>query len=164
MSRPPEPAPAGRRPATDRGSTLLLFPAALLIMIALAAMTVDSAIGFLAQRQLANATAAAANDAATGAVSESTFYEGNRIELSASAVEAVAVARIYSLVDQARHHDLVVSAEAVAPVAAGCAWTVRVTASSRVDELFGKAMPGSSGRVTVRANSVASPRPAAGSC
>lgn len=156
--------PARVRPDTERGSTLLLFPAALLIMIALAAMTVDSAIGFLAQRQLANATAAAANDAATGAVSDSSFYEGNRVELSASAVEAVAVARIYSLVDQARHHDLVVSAEAVAPAAAGCAWTVRVTASSRVDELFGKAMPGSSGLVAVRAHSVAAPRPAAGSC
>ena len=133
-------------------------------MVALAAMTVDSAIGFLAQRELLNATAAAANDAATEAVSDSSFYEDNRVELSPSAVEAVAVARIHALVDQTRHHDLIVSAEAVAPAAAGCAWTVRVVASSRVDELFGKAMPGSSGEVAVRAQSVASPRASARGC
>ena len=133
-------------------------------MVALAAMTVDSAIGFLAQRQLLNATAAAANDAATEAVSDSSFYEDNRVELSPSAVEAVALARVYALVDQARHHDLVVTAEVSAPVSASCAWTVRVVASSRVDELFGKAMPGSSGEVAVRAQSVASPRASAGGC
>ena len=48
-------------PDRQRGSTLLLFPAALLIMLVLAAITVDSAIAFMAQRQLVNATAAAAN-------------------------------------------------------------------------------------------------------
>lgn len=127
-------------------------------MVALAAMTVDSAIAFLAQRQLANATAAAATDAATLAVSDKSFYEGNRIELSPSAVEAVAVDRVFQLVDQARHHDLAVTAEAVAPAGAGCAWTVRVMASSRVDQLFGRAMPGSSRLVAVHARSNASPR------
>lgn len=149
---------------TERGSTLLLFPAAVLIMVALAAMTVDSAIGFLAQRQLMYATAAAANDAATQAVSDASFYQGNRIDLSADAVTALAVARVHSLVDQARHHGLVVDAEAVAPAVNGCAWTVRVRASSHVDELFGRAMPGSSGQVAVRAQSEASPRQAATVC
>ncbi|MGI8807245.1 MAG: hypothetical protein ACR2KK_05300 [Acidimicrobiales bacterium] len=156
--------PAPRRLDPDRGSTLLLFPAALLIMVALAAMTVDSAIGFLAQRQLANATAAAANDAATQALSDSSFYEGNRVELMPSAVETVAVARVYSLIDEARHHELVVTAEAVAPVAPGCPWTVRVAAASWVEELFGRAMPGSDGRVAVRAESAAWPQRSAVLC
>lgn len=133
-------------------------------MVALAAMAVDSAIAFLAQRELVNATGAAANDAATEALSERSFYQGDRIELSASAVEAVAVDRVFQLVDQARHHQLMVAAEAVAPAAAGCAWTVRVSASSRVDELFGKAMPGSSRQVSVRARSSASPRQSAAGC
>jgi hypothetical protein len=146
------------RPERERGSTLLLFPAALLIMVALAAMTVDSAIAFMAQRELANATAAAANDAATEALSDRSFYEGNRIELSSSAVEAVAVERVRALVDESRHHGLSVQAEAVPPTGAGCAWTVRVSASSHVDELFGRAMPGSSGHVAVHARSSASPR------
>ena len=143
---------------------MLLFPAALLIMVALAAMTVDSAIAFLAQRELMNATAAAANDAATEALSDSSFYRENRIELSAAAVEAIAVDRVLAVVDTGRHHGLTVTAEAVPPSAAGCAWTVRVAASSTVDELFGKSMPGSSGTVAVSARSRASPRQAVGGC
>jgi Flp pilus assembly protein TadG len=150
-----------RLPEHERGSTLLLFPAALLIMVALAAMTVDSAIRFLAQRELVNATAAAANDAATEALSDRSFYEGNRIELSSAAVETVAVDRVLALVDRNRHHALSVRAEAAS---AGCAWTVRVTASSRVDELFGKARPGSSGQVEVHATSTASPKQSDAGC
>ena len=152
------------RPDRLRGSTLLLFPAALLIMLALAAVTVDSAIAFMAQRQLVNATAAAANDAATRALSDRAFYQDDRIELTQSAVESVAVDRVFQLVDPARHHGLTVTAEASAPAAAGCSWTVRVSASSRVDELFGKAMPGSRGQVAVHAQSTASPRQASGGC
>ena len=153
-----------QRPEAERGSTLLLFPTALLIMVALAAITVDSAIAFLAQRELVNATAAAANDAATEALSDSAFYEADRIELTPSAVEVVAVDRVRALVDTTRHHGLTVTAEALAPTGAGCAWTVRVVASSRVDELFGKALPGSSGQVAVRAQSTASPRQTDGRC
>ena len=152
------------RPDRQRGSTLLLFPAALLIMLALAAVTVDSAIAFMAQRQLVNATAAAANDAATQALSDRAFYEGDRIELTQSAVESVAVDRVFQLVDPARHHGLTVTAQASAPAGVGCSWTVRVSASSRVDELFGRAMPGSSGQVAVHAQSTASPRQADGGC
>lgn len=133
-------------------------------MVALAAMAVDSAIAFLAQRQLVNATAAAANDAATEALSDRSFYEDDRIELSSTAVEAIAVDRVYQLVDPARHHNLTVTAEAIPPTAAGCPWTVRVRASSRVDELFGKALPGSSGQVGVHAESNASPRQDATAC
>ena len=133
-------------------------------MVALAAMTVDSAIGFMAQRELVNATSAAANDAATGALSDSSFYQGDAIELSPAAVEGIAVDRVRQLVDQLRHHDLAVAAEAVPPAGPGCAWTVRVTASSRVDALFGRAMPGSDGQLAVRASSAASPRQSDGSC
>ena len=142
----------------ERGSVLLLFPAALLIMVALSAMAVDSAVAFLAQRELTNATAAAANDAATEAISDYSFYMGDRIELSPSAVEAVAVDRVRALIDQGRHHALTVQADAVPPAGPGCAWTVRVVATSRVDEVFGKAMPGSAGSVAVRAQSTAGPK------
>ncbi len=127
-------------------------------MIALAAMAVDSSIAFLAQRELANATAAAANDAAAEAVSDSSFYRQDRIELSAAAVESVAVDRVLSVVDQGRHHGLTVVAEAFPPASGDCSWTVRVRASSQVDELFAKAIPGASGRVDVSARSSASPR------
>lgn len=136
----------------------------MLIVVALAAITVDSAIAFMAQRQLANATAAAANDAATAAMSDDAFYRDDRVELSPAAVEAIAVDRVHSLVDPARHHGLTVTAEASPPAGAGCPWTVRVRATARVDELFGAAMPGSGGTVEVRAESAASPQQSAGSC
>ena len=148
----------------ERGSVLLLFPAAILITVALAAMTVDSAIAFMAQRQLVIATAAAANDAATEALSDDAFYKGNQIELSASAVEAVAVDRVHGLVDERRHHGLSVTASAFPPTGPGCGWTVTVAASSRVDEVFGRAIPGSSGGANVKAVSTARPRQSSGGC
>jgi len=133
-------------------------------MVALAAMAVDNSIAFLAQRELANATAAAANDAASEAVSDSAFYEQNRIELSAAAVVDVAVDRVRSVIDEGRHHDLVVEADALPPAAAGCAWTVRVRASSKVDALFARAIRGASARVRVTARASAAPLQTGGAC
>ncbi|MFP3905895.1 MAG: hypothetical protein ACLFWR_02620 [Acidimicrobiales bacterium] len=49
----------------DRGSVLLLFPAAFMIVLVLGALAIDAAAVFLDQRELAAAAGAAANDAAT---------------------------------------------------------------------------------------------------
>lgn len=57
-----EPAPRG---AGEKGSTLVLVPAAVLVLLILAALAIDSAVTFLGQRQLASACFDAANDAAT---------------------------------------------------------------------------------------------------
>lgn len=148
----------------ERGSTLLLFPAAVLIVVALAAMAVDTSIAFLAQRELANAAAAAANDAATRALSDDAFYRGNRIELDARAVEAVAVERVRSLVDAGRHHALVIEAEARPPTGPGCSWTVLVRARSQVDGLFAAAVTSGARRTAVKARSSAAPRQSAQGC
>lgn len=151
-------------PRGEHGSTLLLFPAAILIMLALAAMAVDSSVAFLAQRELVDATAAAANDAATLALSDQSFYEHDRVELTGAAVEAVAVDRVLGLVDRRRHHDLTVEAEAVPPTAAGCGWSVRVVAHSEVSEIFGGAVRGGTHRVPVHAESRAGPRTSSDGC
>jgi Flp pilus assembly protein TadG len=151
-------------PARERGSTLLLFPAAVLIVVVLAAMAVDTSIAFLAQRELANATEAAANDAASRAIADPAFYRDDRVELSAAAVAEVAEERVRQLVDGDRHHGLTVRADARPPTGAGCPWTVRVEASSRVDHLFARALPGTGADVAVHATSVAAPRQAAGAC
>ncbi|MEA2901200.1 MAG: hypothetical protein QOH36_1087 [Actinomycetota bacterium] len=150
----------------ERGSVLLLFPAAVLIVLALSAITVDSSIAFLAQRELANATAAAANDAASEAIDGQAFYQGDRITLDPAAVEAVAVERVRMAIDESRHRALEVRAVASPPVAAGCPWTVRVSASSRVSYVFAKAIPGGPDEASVRATSVAGPEQdaATGSC
>src|SRR3712207_1178709 len=48
-------------PRDETGSALILMPAAVLVLVILAAIAVDAAIMFLGERELAAATAAAAN-------------------------------------------------------------------------------------------------------
>jgi Flp pilus assembly protein TadG len=143
--------------AGERGSSLLLFPAGILIVMVLAAIAVDTSIAFMGQRELANATAAAANDAAGRAVDNAAFYRQGRIELDPAAVESLAVAEVRAAVDQARHAGLSVQAVANPPSAPGCPWTVRVTASSRVSYVFAKAIPGGPHHADIHAVAVAGP-------
>ena len=58
----------------ERGSTLLLVPSAVLVLFLLTALAVDGAASFLAQRELADACAGAANDAATVALDPGSLY------------------------------------------------------------------------------------------
>jgi Flp pilus assembly protein TadG len=141
----------------ERGSSLLLFPAGILIVMVLAAMAVDTSIAFMGQRELANATAAAANDAASQAVDNAAFYQQDRIELDPVAVESLAVAKVRAAVDGARHAGLSVQAVALPPAAPGCPWTVKVTASSRVSYVFAKAIPGGPHEADIHATAVAGP-------
>lgn len=139
---------------SERGGVLLLFPAAVLVVVVLAAVAVASSIAFLGERELANVTAAAANDAAGRAVSDGAFYTYDSIELDPAAVERVAVGRVLASLDTGRHHDLVIDARARPPASPGCAWTVRVTASSRVSYIFSGAVPGGPDSVAVEATTV----------
>src|SRR5690606_40379377 len=59
--------PAATRPRRDRGSVLLLVPAALLVVLVLASIAVDMALVHLRHRQAHDLAAAAANDAAGAA-------------------------------------------------------------------------------------------------
>lgn len=58
----------------EGGSTLLLVPSAVLVLFLLTALAVDGAASFLAQRELADACAGAANDAATVALDPARLY------------------------------------------------------------------------------------------
>ena len=75
----------------------MLMPAGVLIVIVLGALAVDAAILFLGERELADLSAAAANDAATLALREASFYECGRLELdeqrAAQVAATVAAAR-----------------------------------------------------------------------
>ena len=147
---------AGRR-GGERGSSLLLFPAGLLIVLVLAAIAVDTSIAFMAQRELANAAEAAANDAASQGIDNDVYYQQARVELDAAAVESLAVAKVRAAIDESRHAGLSVQAIASPPAGAGCPWTVRVTASSRVSFLFAQAIPGGPHQADVHASAVAGP-------
>ncbi len=58
----------------DSGSTLLLLPSAVLVLFLLTALVVDGAATFLAQRELADVCASAANDAAGVALEVDQLY------------------------------------------------------------------------------------------
>ena len=141
----------------QRGSVLLLFPVGVLAVLVLAALAVDASIAFLGERELSGAVAAAANDAASEALSNRAFYGEGRLALDAAEVERVAEARVRSSLDAGRHLGLTVRATALAPSAASCAWSVHVTATARVRYLFARALPGASDEAFVDASAAASP-------
>jgi hypothetical protein len=72
----------GIRPAggPEAGSTLLLFPAAILIVLGLGGMAIDAATLFLGQRRMVDLAAAVANDAVAG-LHEATFYGAAVVEV-----------------------------------------------------------------------------------
>lgn len=144
------PAGDGRRRRhrpTETGSALILVPAAVLVLVVLAAIAVDSAAVFLGQRQLAEAAATAATDAA-GAVSQPTFYQTGTITLDPSEAQRLADA---SIAGQDLH-------------AVKLAGSIRVTVSGRqvcvsltgeVPVIFGRALPGIPRVTTVHATATA---------
>jgi hypothetical protein len=135
----------------------MLFPAAVLIVVMLAAVTVDSAIVFLGQREVANSVAAAANDAATIGVGNRAFYRVGTVELDAGTVDQLARERVRAALDSSRFHDLRVDVSIVAAGSAGCPPSVRVHASATVAYVFARAVPGAPARATVEATSIAAP-------
>jgi Flp pilus assembly protein TadG len=66
----------GARARRQRGSVLMLMPAAVLVLVILASIAVDFAIVGMRARELHNAAAAAANDAATAALSSEGLRAG----------------------------------------------------------------------------------------
>lgn len=151
----------GSAAGPDRGSALLLFPVGVVIVFVLAAMAVDLSAAFLAQRELHDATAAAAADAAT-ALGRADFYDNGRVSLDPASMEGLARARVTAAVDARRHHGLEVQVSIAAPSAVGCAATVTVSASSTLDPIFAAALGGGSRRTPVRASSSARPEQSAG--
>ncbi|MGH9189901.1 MAG: hypothetical protein ACRD0Q_07715 [Acidimicrobiales bacterium] len=137
---------------------LLLFPAAVLVMLVLAAIAVDLSAAFLAQRELADATAAAANDAATLALSDRDFYRAGHVSLDAAALQQIAEQRISMVLDVRRHQHLTIQAEPIEPATAGCHWAVRVSASSSVRYVFAPAIPGGPDEALLQASSIARPQ------
>ena len=68
---------SGDMPRADRGSALALVPAAVLVLLILAAISVDFSSAELARRQLHDAAAGAANDAAGGGLDQTRLRTGD---------------------------------------------------------------------------------------
>ena len=142
------------RDGGEAGSVLMLMPAGVLIVLLLGAIAVDAAVVFLGERELADLTAAAANDAATAALAPEAFYRCGTLRLDAGAARDVAVT-----VATSRASDSVaLTALDVTVDNAGAAPTVSVAATGTVDLVFTPAVPGTDRSRVVAARSIATPR------
>lgn len=137
------------KPRGDGGSALMLVPAGVLVLFVLGGIAVDSAVVLLAERDLANRTAAAANDIAAAALSDPGFYtsEGTIVLEQDRATAYV---------------DLVFAPEAAPAGYEG--WTagattdgprVVVEATAEVRHVFAQAIPGLRRTTTVQARATA---------
>jgi hypothetical protein len=127
----------------------MLMPAAVLIVIVLAAITIDLSLVHLARRELVAAAEAAANDAATSGFDEPAFRAGEGFRLD--------IARVR----QSVHQSLVardLADDLQEPPDVGIVHNrVRVHLILRVDYVFAAALPGVDHSATVSAVGTASP-------
>ncbi len=148
----------GRAGTSELGSALALVPAGFLVLVLLASLAVDSAVAYLGQQQLHDALSAAANDAVTAGLDNSSFYRQGSLVLDPSAVARTVCAAVAAQHDSGLHH--------ITLAMAIDGDSVRVSGSAVVDAVFGRAIPGLAHR-SVRSSAAASlasgpavPRPA----
>ena len=127
----------------------MLMPAAVLVFVVLGAIAVDFAVAFLGEREVSNAAAAAANDAAGAALDRDRFYADGAIQLDPAAADRVGRAAVAAAgLDDLDDVRVRVDVAADEPV-------VTVTVSARVRYLFAKALPGGPEGVRVEASASA---------
>jgi hypothetical protein len=108
------------------------MPAAILVLLLLAALAVDSAAAYLGQRRVADLAAGLANDAVAG-LSEQAFYEGGEVALSADRAALRQQQVLSVLSEDPAFRDVRCDLEA-----GGDRATVRCEA--RVEPIFGRAV------------------------
>lgn len=120
----------------DAGSVLALVPAAVLVALLLAAIAVDGAIAFTAERRLHAAASAAANDAATYGLDEARYRATGEYRLDPERVDTAVREALdgfdSELVDRAAY------AVTIGPDGTTVAVTLRTTA----DRFFGPPVRG----------------------
>jgi len=130
----------------DRGSILLLVPAAFLVVMILASIAVDMSLVHLRQRQAHNLASSAANDTVTAAANHLALREG-RVQLAQADAEAVV--------------DRIVAASDLAPQVVGAPvvrirpGAVEVELTVRADYIFASVVPGAPDGTTVTATASA---------
>ncbi|HEX7095131.1 MAG TPA: hypothetical protein VF183_04570 [Acidimicrobiales bacterium] len=130
----------------QRGSVLMLMPAAVLVLIVLASIATDFAIVGMRARELHNAAAAAANDAATAAISR----EGLR--LGETWIDTDTAHRVVSRSLAARGITLAAPPRVTVSLDGR---EVHVQLVARHRYLFAAALPGAPDEFTVEATAVA---------
>ena len=130
----------------DRGSALMLIPAGVLVLLVLAAIAVDSAVVFMAQRELNNRAAAAANDIAGMLVDDEAFYRSGQVAVVDDDAADRYVDSVFDESDPPAGFERV-AADAVLDRTR----RVVVRAEGDVRWIFAGALPGLKGLTTVRA-------------
>ena len=130
----------------------MLVPAAVLVLLVLGAICVDSAVVFLAQRDLANRTAAAANDIAGFAVTDAAFYDrAGTVALDDERADAFVRLAFPEDRPPGGYVSWTADADAAGP-------QVTVVAEAEARSIFAKAIPGAPDTTTVRTRSTATAR------
>lgn len=128
----------------DRGSSLMLMPAAVLVFVVVAAICVDFSAVYLGQRELVIAAQGAANDAVAVGYDEGAFYSGDGERLDVADARAAAVASLAANAPDATITRLSVVGGAV-----------EIEVALEVGTIFAKAVPGGPDRVRVTASATA---------
>ena len=136
---------------SENGSVLILMPAAVLVLIVLGAIAVDAAVVFLGQREMADAAAAAANDAVSAGYREQSYYQDNVLCLSQARVQQIAEAAASARADSARLRRV----SALRGLSEDGQPQVTVLVEGTVDLIFAPAVPGAARTKPVRAQSTA---------
>lgn len=137
-----------RRRHGDRGSALMLMPAAVLIMFVLGAIAVDLTALRVGQRDLQAALTDAANDAVAGALDESLLRSGGGYHVDRSAAWMIAMGALDTrgaLRDVVDGPHITVEDDG----------SVTISASRQVPHIFGRALPGVPHHEVVRATATA---------
>lgn len=133
------PAPRGREGAAghERGSALVLFPAAVMVVFALGVICVDSGSAYLARRALTDHVAGAADDVAAQAVDLTAFY-GTPAVLR---IDPQRAQRVLEDITAAQKTDggVVITAEQLSVSGDGRQVTVTATGRARTVFAFGPA-------------------------
>ncbi len=138
------PLAASHRVSGERGSSLMLMPAAVLVMMLLGAIALDAAAIRMQSRELRNTARSAANDALGAALDVDHLRETGEIRLD----EALARSSVDAAIEQRRIEGVVVDSVAVTTEVDGTlVLTVRLHRS--VEHILRP--PGTDPTVTVRA-------------
>jgi Flp pilus assembly protein TadG len=141
------------RSSRDRGTVLMLMPAAVLVLLMLGGIAFDYAHLFLAKRELSSVVEAAANDAVTHGVDQAAVRRGDGFVLDPARVVDSVVA---SVADHSPELHFIGDprVEIISPT------EVRVTITASIDYVFTRAVPGAPGSATVTVVATADARSA----
>jgi hypothetical protein len=134
----------------EEGSTLALMPAAVLVLLLLATLAVDSAAAYLGQRRVADLAAGLANDTISG-LSEDAFYAAGEVAVSPTRAARRQREVLALVAEDPAFRDVRCDLAVDGPLAT-------VTCEARVEPIFGRALRRDGTAVTATATARAEQR------